>query len=354
MRKPEILSTRNGAAIGILLSLFSLHAGEVEMVIGLPLEGESGLVARHGEALKSPFGADFDPQGRLYVMELEGGRVHRLGTDGVLTRVSGNGTRGYAGDGMEASHAVFNGMHNLAISKDEQLYLSDSWNHCVRKIDLSSGLISTVLGTGEPGDRGDEGPGYMAQFNFLMCVTLSWAEDALLIADLRNRRIRRWDLQTEQVLTLAGNGLKGVPQDGARASDSPLVDPRAVADDAAGNIYVLERGGHCLRRINSGGRIETVVGDGIAGFRDGPAHEARLNSPKHLAVDRSGRVFIADDQNAAIRIYDPAQDRIQTVLGREEHGQGIRLSRPHGVCVEGTWLYVVDTGHHRVLRLPLP
>ena len=338
----------------VLLGVSSIDAAIVELVLGKALPGEAGLAPRHPGSLLSPFGCDFDTEGNLYVVELEGGRVHRLGTDGRLTVIAGNGTKGYVGDGMPVRSAVFNGMHNLAIDSKNQLYISDSWNHCVRRIDLRTGLISTVSGNGIAGFRGDGGAGIFAEYNFLMCLTLSSTSPALLIADLKNRRIRRHDLETELVITLAGNGQRGIPSDGAVAVEAPLVDPRAVAADSQNRLYVLERGGHALRRIDVDGRIWTVVGDGQAGDRDGIGRQARLNSPKHLCVDAHDRVVIADDQNAVIRLYDPETNEVRTLLGRGQFGQGVTLKRPHGVTVEGAWLYVVDTGNHRILRFPVP
>ena len=137
-----------------------------------------------------------------------------------------------------------------------------------------------------------------------MCVSLNPSNDKLYIADLKNRRIRVIDLETGIVTTIAGNGEKGVPADGSVATESPLVDPRAVAVDSNNHVYVLERGGHALRVVTPDGRIRTVAGIGKPGDADGPALEARLKSPKHLAIDANDRVIIADDQNARIRLYD--------------------------------------------------
>ena len=184
-----------------------------------------------------------------------------------------------------------------------------------------------------------------------MCVTLDPSAKALYLADLKNLRVRRVDLGTGEVSTIAGNGQKGIPTDGAVAVEGPLVDPRAVTIDSKGRVYVLERGGHALRRIDPDGRIRTVAGTGKPGWRDGPATDAQLNSPKHLCVDGADRVFIADDQNAAIRVYDPEAGTLQTVLGRGSGDPDVKLLHPHGVCVEGSELYVLDSGNNRLFRV---
>lgn len=304
--------------------------------------------------LESPFGIDFDKQGNMYIVELSGGRVHKLDTKGSLTTIAGDGSKDYTGDNGPAKNATFNGMHNIAVTPAGDLYIADSWNHCIRKIDGQTGIITTIAGTGKPGFGGDGGPAAKAEFNFLMCVSLNSNNDKLFVADLKNLRIRVVDLKTGIVSTVAGNGKKGVPQDGSVATESPLVDPRAVAVDSQDNVYILERKGHALRMVTPDGKIRTVAGTGQAGGKDGPALAAQLNSPKHLAIDLDDNVIIADDQNANIRRYDPGNNTLTSILGSGVEKPKRGLLRPHGVCVhEDGSIFVVDTGHHRILRLKL-
>lgn len=325
----------------------------VELVLGQWLPGESGgrQALAQGVPLVSPFGVDFLPEGTMVIVELEGGRVHALDPSGRFETIAGDGSRGYSGDGGPARQATFNGMHNLAITPEGAILIADTWNHAVRKIDWATKKISTIAGTGEAGLSGDGEPAAKATFNDIMCVALDPAAKALYLADLKNLRVRRIDLESGEVSTVAGNGQKGVPADGSVAVDSPLVDPRAASVDSKGRVYVLERGGHALRRVEPDGRIKTVAGTGKAGWRDGPGAEAQLNSPKHLCVDSADRVFIADDQNAAIRVYDPEAGTLQTVLGRGHGDPAVQLLHPHGVCVEGSALYVLDSGNNRVFRV---
>src|SRR5205807_945639 len=145
---------------------------------------------------------------------------------------------------------------------------------------------------------------------------------------------------------VAGNGHKGVPEDGAEAVNSPLVDPRAVAVDAKGNVYVLERSGHALRRVDPQGRIRTIVGTGKAGASgdDGNALKATLNGPKHLCIDSDGNIIIADTENHLIRKVLLAEGKIVRVAGTGQKGAaGIggppleaQLNQPHGVYIHPT------------------
>ena len=118
-----------------------------------------------------------------------------------------------------------------------------------------------------------------------------------------------------------------------------------------GRIYILERGGHALRAVLHNGQIKTLAGTGEKGFRDGAALEAQLAAPKHICIDDCDNVYIADEANQAIRKYNPVSQKIETVLGRTHGDSRIRLSKPHGVCWHDGCLYVVDTGHNRILRL---
>jgi sugar lactone lactonase YvrE len=175
------------------------------------------------------------------------------------------------------------------------------------------------------------------------------------VADLKNLRVRVVDLKTGIINTVAGNGEKGVPRDGDLATKSPLVDPRAVAVDSRGNVYILERSGHALRIVTPDGKIRTVAGTGKPGGSEGPALEAELKSPKHIAIDLADNVIIADDQNKRICKYDPRQGTLTSILGKGVEVPRRGLLRPHGVCVhEDGSIYVVDTGHHRIIRLQLP
>jgi sugar lactone lactonase YvrE len=313
--------------------------------------------------LVAPFGVDFDAAGNLYLVEMAGGeRVRKMGLDGVLHIIAGTGTKGFSGDNGAGKEAQFNGMHSLAVLPDGNLFLADTWNQRIRHLDAKSGTVSTFAGTGAKGYSGDGGPAKQAQFGGLYCASLDPQRENLYLADLDNRRVRAIKLKTGLVRTVAGNGEHGIPKDGVTAVNAPLMDPRAVAVDREGNVYVLEREGHALRVVAPDGSIKTVVGTGARGNSGdgGEARNATMNGPKHLCVDHDGSVLIADTENHVIRRYSPRDGRIARVAGSGREGAGgvpgpaleAELNQPHGVTIgPGGLLYIVDSGNHRVLRL---
>ncbi len=332
-------------AVACLVSLLPwASAAEVQVLRG-PTAPDPGEHVGPGE-LNTPFAVEFDSIGRMLIVEYDGGRLLRVNPGGSLETLAGDGTLGYR-DG-DPAQARFNKLHNLAIDQDDRVFLSDHLNHTVRLYEPAGPRVRSFAGNGQPGDAGDGQPLAAARFQRPICVSLSPDCQRLLIADIHNRRIRQVDLATGTLTSLVGNGKRGVPVDGTPARQAPLVDPRAAAEADNGDLYLLERGGHALRRVRDG-RIETVAGDGQPGHLDGPALQARFHGPKHLDIAPDGRVVIADDVNHQVRLFDPATKRVSTIdLGP------YRLRRPHGVKVRDGWLYIADSFHHRILRTRLP
>lgn len=324
---------------------------QVEILIGAKLKSEGGTATKDDFPLLRPFGIDFDSKGNMYIVELEGGRMHLVENGQPPQVIAGDGSKSYTGDGGPLANATFNGMHNIAINQNDKVIVSDTFNHCLREIDLANKTITTISGNGKPGFAGDGEPAAAAQYNYLMCVSFNPAGDALYMADLKNGRIRKIDLKSGITSTVAGNGKRGVPKDGQLATAAPLVDPRAVAIDSQQNIYILERGGNAIRRVNPDGTIVTVAGTGEKGFQDGPALQATFGAPKHICIDDHDRVIVADDANGAIRCYDPQTETVSTLLGRGFSDKRIRLNQPHGVTIEKGQLYLCDTSNNRIFRL---
>jgi|SRR6056297_680693 len=333
---------------GAMLALFCSsmlvsHAADVEVIVGntVPNPGDAPPAG-----LNAPFAVDFDAQGAMIIVEYDGGRLLKWTAADGLETLAGATATGYVDGAGET--ARFNKLHNVTIGADGQMYLSDHLNHAVRVYDPAKRSIDSFAGNGKEGFDGDSGSIDEARFRQPICVSLTADRKQLLVADIGNRRIRQIDLATERVRTIAGNGKKGRPADGELATEAPLVDPRAAAAAPDGSWYLLERGGHVLRHVRDG-RVTTVAGNGKPGLVDGPALSAQLNGPKHLDIASDGRVFIADDNNHAVRVYDPATQTLQTVSTGN-----YKLKRPHGVKVHLGELYIADSFHHRILKLALP
>jgi sugar lactone lactonase YvrE len=359
-----MLNLTRAFLLGLAVLFFAEQAARAERLVLVAGGGEKGDGAPAVEArLHSPFGVDFDRSGAMFIAELEGGHVHRVDAQGIFATIAGTGEqKGDAGDGGPAKNATFNGMHSLAIAPSGEIYLADTWNNRVRRIDPRSGIISAFAGTGKKAYAGDDGPAAKADCGGIYCVAFSPDAKTLYLADLDNRRIRAVDMTSGIIRLIAGNGERGVPADGSVARDAPLVDPRAVAADGDGNVYVLERSGHALRVVDRTGKIRTIVGTGNPGpaDTDGPAISATLHGPKHLCLDRGGNVVIADTDNHVIRKYRPKDGRLVRVAGTGKAGSAgvggpslqVELNEPHGVYVDakGT-LYIVDSHNNRVLKM---
>ena len=320
----------------------------VQVIVGseLPDPSQDASVLTSQGPLNTPFAVCFEPDGAMWIVEYDGGRLWKRLADGTLVHVAGDGQLGYA-DGS-AKAARFNKLHNVIRLADGRLLMSDHRNHAIRCYDPKTDLVSTYAGSGDSGFSGDGDLVAGARFDEPICIERSKDYATLLIADIRNNRIRIVNVASGTIETLAGTGKRARSTEGGIAKNEPLFDPRAAITDDQGGYYVLERSGNRLLSIDSSGVIRTVAGSGETGLIDGPALEACMNGPKHMCLGPNGVVFIADDNNDVVRKYDPAAKTLTTVdLG------AYKLDRPHGVAVWDGWLYVADSYHHRILRVPL-
>ncbi|MFA7003463.1 MAG: hypothetical protein WC429_05445 [Verrucomicrobiia bacterium] len=333
----------------LLVLATAAHAGKLTLVAGCDSAN-----------LHEPFGAALDAKGNMFICE-ESGRILRVDAKGVVKTIAGEGGKGFSGNGGPAAKAQLHFPHNLIVEPNGDLLIADTLNHCVRKIDAKSGIITTIAGNGEKGFSGDGGPAAKAKFNGTFSIALDRAGRQLYICDLGNRRIRAMDMKTGLVKTVAGNGQRGVPTDGADAVSSPLADPRAVCVDSKGNIYILERSGHALRVVDKAGKIRTVAGTGNKGFSgDGSdALKAEMNGPKHLYPDLQDNILIADAENNVVRKYIPKTRKLVRVAGTDRKGAALaadplktELARPHGIYfhTDGV-LYIVDSYNSRILKI---
>jgi sugar lactone lactonase YvrE len=283
------------------------------------------------------------------------------GGAGYITTIAGTGDAGYTGDGHSASAATLSNPSGVALDGAGNLYIADTANNAVRKITAATGIITTVAGTGAPGyvAAQDGGPAALAELNGPASVALDAAGN-LYIADTYNQRIRRVDALTGEITTVAGNGTAGYGGDGlsATSATTKLDLPEAAAFDSQGNLYIADTENNRIREvIASTGKIATFAGTGGAGDTGDSeqATMAELDAPSGLAVDAAGNVYIADTQNAAIRKVSSASSATPGIISTiARNGAGeyyyngtfspVAIYGPQGLFLDsGANLYFADS-----------
>lgn len=297
-----------------------------------------------------------DALGRLYLSGGDRPGIRRIDLDGSISTIAGGGDND--ADGIPATEAYLDAA-GLAIDTDGSIFVAEPGPDRVRKIDATTGLISTVAGGNDCGPEGDGGPATAAQ----LCGPFGLALDAagnLYIAEEGNAAIRRVDRPTGIISTVAGTiGTSiGPVGDGGPATSATLQSPRSVAVDDLGRIYIAELGGHRVRRVSTAGIITTIAGTGVHGYNgDGiPATDAQLASPYSVAFDLAGNVIITDADNERVRRIDSA-GIIHTVAGTGTSGytgdggpaSAARLFVPIGTAAHPSGsLYILDQNYRRV------
>jgi DNA-binding beta-propeller fold protein YncE len=334
--------------------------------------GEDTLGEMSGVATQvnvgQPFGVEIGKDNALYITEVSNHRVLRMDRKtGQVTTVAGTGEKGLAEDGEQATAAKLNEPYEVRFDDAGNMYFVEMMNHIVRKVDVNTGKISSVAGTGEAGYNGDAGKAIAVKLNRPHSIVVDAAGEFLYIADIGNHRIRRVNLTTGLLDTIAGNGSRSLPKDGQVALAKPLAGPRALflQEDV---LWIALREGHSVWTLNlNSGKLTHIAGTGKKGFSGdgGPALEATFNGPKGIAVGPTGNVFVVDTENQVIRKIDMKTKIISTVAGagldaRGYSGDGgkataAKMDRPHGICVDDTGnIYIGDTNNHRVRSVSFP
>jgi sugar lactone lactonase YvrE len=320
----------------------------ITTIAGNGTGGFSGEGASPASAeLHTPFGvAAVEGSGSLYIADTLNNRVRMViencpicPTNGELVTVAGTGAPSYSGDGGAGNSAAVDHPTGVAVDLNGYAYIADQENNRIRKIG-PLGVITTVAGNGNVGNGGDGGPATSAQLYYPTGVAVD-AYGNIYIADSNNNRVRKVDT-SGIITTVAGNGTAGYSCANGIATSVGLHSPKGVAVDISGNLYIADYGNQCIRKVDTLGNITTIAGNGTASYSGDflPAINAALNYPTSVSVDSLGNIYIADYVNNRVRMVDTA-GVITTIAGNGKAGFGGdgglgvngELYEPSGVAV---------------------
>ncbi len=343
----------------LALSLTAAQSATITTFAGTGTKGFSGDGGPADKAeLNNVFAVARGPDGMIYLCDVDNHRIRRIGAGGKIEPFAGS-TKGYEGDGGPASKAALNMPYELAWDKAGNLFFVELGNHCVRRVDAKTGIITTVAGNGKPGFTGDGGPAKDAQFNQPHSLAFDAAGD-LYICDILNNRIRKIAMQTGTISTWAGTGEKKTAPDGSPSSGSALNGPRALAFSPDGKCYLALREGNAVLLLDpKANTLKRIAGTGKSGFtgNGGPALEATLAGPKCVSLDATGNIYLADTESHSIRVVNAKTGIIEVLAGNGTKGDGpdggdplaCQLARPHGVFVDKDGsVFIGDSENHRV------
>ena len=337
----------------------NLDAGTVSLIAGAPFTGSAGDGGPAAQArLSSPWGLALDNSRNLLIADRRNNKIRRIDlTTRVITTVAGTGVAGFAGDGGPAGVAQLRGPRTLAVGRDNSIYVADYDNYRVRRI-RPDGNIETVAGNGQNRFAGDNGPALQAAVD-AAAVTID-GEGNLYISDRAFQRIRRVAAGSGIISTFIGTGRAGFTGDNGQANLAQVESPAEIAVDG-NSLLLVDSGNHRIRRIDLASNIiRTVAGRSRFGGDDLPAAEALISYPVSVVIDSGGNVLLSDNENHVIRRVG-RDGRITSVVGRGgvigfspeslPASQNL-LAYPAGLALDtdGT-LYFADYGNFRVRRL---
>ena len=311
-----------------------------------------------GAQLNGPYGVAVDSSGNLYIPDITNNRIREVNTLGIITTVAGDGTQGFSGDNGPATSAELSNPCGVAVDAFGNLYISDQGNNRIREVN-PSGIITTVAGNGTQGFSGDNGPATSAE----MFDPIGLAVDAfgdLYIADYLNNRIRMVS-PGGIITTVAGDGTGGFSGDNGPATGAELYEPTGVAVDASGKLYIADWFNNRIRMVDLSGIITTVAGNGGYGYSgdNGPATSAELYAPFGVALDASGNLYISAQYNYRIRevntlgiISTVAGDGTSAFSGDNGPATSAELVLSSGVAMDTSGnLYIADVANDRIRKV---
>ena len=308
-------------AIVIFICASLQSRAQVNIITTIAGTDSAGFNGDNGPAINAVFNRPcamcLDKLGNIYIADGFNHRVRKITlATGLITTIAGNGTGGFSGDNVLAINSELFVPEGVVIDNDGNTFIADGLNNRIRKVAISTGIITTIAGTGAAGGGGDGGQAIYAELN--QPVGLHIHNEYLYISDYNNNKIRKVNLLTGTISTVAGNGGFGYSGDNDLAKNAQLYGPVDVFIDSTGNVFIADQWNSAIRRVDAlTNIITTFAGIGIQGYSGdgGQAIECKLNEPVGVFVDKQGNVFIADYRNGAIRKIDAITGKIFTVVG---------------------------------------
>ena len=331
-------------------------AGTITTFAGTGVQGNSGDGGAATSAqLYNPIAVSVDIYGNVYIADYGNHKIRMVSSTGIITTIAGTGTVGNSGDGGAATSAQLYYPTGVSVDISGNVYIADQYNHKIRKV-TSAGIITTLAGTGTAGYNGDGNAATSAQLNYPMAVSVDVSGN-VYIAEGGNNKIRMVT-SSGIITTIAGTGTIGSSGDGGAATSAQLNGPAGVSVDISGNVYIADGNNNKIRKVTSAGIITTLAGTGTAGYNgDGnAATSAQLNYPMAVSVDVSGNVYIAEGGNNKIRMVT-SSGIITTIAGTGTPGDSgdggaatsAQLYYPNGVSVDISGnVYIVDSVNHNI------
>ncbi len=358
---------KNTHLISLLILCFANHALHGQTITTIAGNGTAAYLGNGGPAIsaqvQAPARICTDTFGNIYFLDLLNSAVREIDVTGNINTIAGSATSGYSGDGGPAADAQLNYPFGIACDLTGNIYIADQYNHRIRKIDASSGLITTIAGNGIPGFSGDDSVATNAKLKVPASVALDDSGN-IYIADQYNNRVRKVSVSNNIITTIAGTGIAGALGDGSLAVSAQLDSPVSVAVDHSYNVYIADYKNAKVRKIDAATKnISTFAGTGVYGYSGdhGLAANAKLELPFDLQTDIHSNLYIIDEGASVIRSVNLLTDTIVTIAGTGAggyNGDGIpatsaELGYPVGACTDysGNIVYIADKANSRIRKV---